>query len=728
MTFANEIWLYLTPAAMLFAAALLAHGLRKRSELLRRFAAPRLLDQLTEKAGLTRLLLKSALIALAFGAIAFALARPQYGVEWTERKARGLDLVFALDASKSMLARDLRPDRLTRAKLAVLDVVDRLESDRIGLVVFAGRAFLQTPPTLDYGAFRQSLNAVDPGVLTRGGSDLGSAIREAVNAFPAEGNVKVVILLTDGEDLAGNALAAAEEAAEAGVTVHALGLGTPEGEYLRVRGDDGGENYLRDADGKPVRSRLDESTLRQVASRTGGTYARLSPAAVERLAGEVLAALPRTERESELKEVRIERFQWALGFALACLLLESLIRRRGRSALAALAFAAAVVQTPTPLRARDPASDAVEPPGARALYNDALETIRGGNYEGALDDLKAAVERTEDRAIERDALYNMAHATYQIGQKAFENGDFKAAIEQWKEAEALFASAREIDPADPDAPADRKAVEARRKALEKFLENRKKQEQQQQQQPQQDGQQPQQDQSQQGDSQQGDSQQGDSQQNQSEASGGQQSQSSQQDQSGSGQSESQQSTSPENTSEEGESKSRPEPSGSGEQPSEGSQDTSQESEPPQGSEAGDPRDRTDSEDDGNTGSPGQDREEEQDSQQPAPQQSDPDDGQDPSDESAQTGGQREDPVGDSDPIASAGSSRPVPEVPENGESGEDAASDAAARGAGRTVIRGMTEQDARRLLDSLRGKEQLLPYVEPSESGDRGDRSRLRDW
>ena len=170
MNFANHIWLYLAPAIFLAAFALILRGLRKREHLLAKFAARRLLGQLTERAALGRSLLKAALLTLGLAAIAIALSRPQYGIEWSERKARGLDIVFVLDSSKSMLATDLRPNRLARAKLAVLDLVERLESDRVGLVAFAGQAFLQTPPTLDYAAFRESLEAVGPSSLSRGGS------------------------------------------------------------------------------------------------------------------------------------------------------------------------------------------------------------------------------------------------------------------------------------------------------------------------------------------------------------------------------------------------------------------------------------------------------------------------------------------------------------------------------------------------------------------------------
>ena len=160
MTFENPSGSIWHPLLALLAAGLLGYGLRQREQLLVALLPHRLLKQLTEQASHKRIGIKAALIALGLSAIAVALSRPQYGIEWSERKARGLDIVFVLDSSKSMLATDLRPTRLARAKLAILDLVERLESDRIGIVAYAGQAFLQTPPTLDYAAFRESLEAI----------------------------------------------------------------------------------------------------------------------------------------------------------------------------------------------------------------------------------------------------------------------------------------------------------------------------------------------------------------------------------------------------------------------------------------------------------------------------------------------------------------------------------------------------------------------------------------
>jgi Ca-activated chloride channel homolog len=493
MTFENQIWLYLTPAIVLILAGLSVFGLRRREALLSRFAAARLLEQLTEKASHQRTLFKLGLILLAFSMIGIALSRPQYGVEWTERKARGLDIVFVLDSSKSMLATDLRPTRLDRAKLAVKDLVQRLESDRIGLVVFAGNAFLQTPPTLDYSAFRESLESIGPTTMTRGGSNIGKALEEAAKAFPKDNNFKVVILLTDGEDLDGNAIESAKKAAEDGIKVYAIGIGTPEGKYLKIRNEQGIEEFVRDADGQPVRSQLDEATLQQIAQLTSGSYSRLSDQSLSTLYNSVIDTLPRKERESELQEQRIERFQWALGAAGILLVVDILIRRRGNISIhTALIILACLAFGPTEAKAQEalpvtetPAAEtqSITSTDAREIYNEAHRLLSEGNYPAARQHYQKAIESTHDLKLQRDALYNMAHAVNQTGETALQAQEMETAIEHWKEAEALFKSANEIDPSDSVALDDATQVEARRKALEEFLKQQEQEQNQDQQQP-----------------------------------------------------------------------------------------------------------------------------------------------------------------------------------------------------------------------------------------------------
>ncbi|WP_269525077.1 VWA domain-containing protein [Coraliomargarita parva] len=693
MTFASHIWLYLTPLVTLLVVALIAYGLRKRSSLLQQFAAARLLEQLTEKASLRRILIKATLLSLACTTIGLALARPQYGVEWTERKARGLDIVFVLDSSKSMLATDLRPTRLDRAKLAILDLIERLESDRIGLVIFAGQAFLQTPPTLDYAAFRENLEAVSPSSLTRGGSDLGGAIDEAAKAFPTESNVKVVVLLTDGEDLGGSAQQAAERAKAKGIQIHSIGFGTPEGDYLRIRNEQGIEEFVRDEEGQPVRSQLDETTLREIAETTGGLYSQLEPDTLQRLYNKVLNALPREERESEMQEVHIERFQWAIGAALILLVVEGLIRRRGQSTVVVLIAAACLY--PSQSRAE---ADKASP---EELYNQAYANLVEGHFETAAAELEGSINESGDLGLQRDALYNLGHAYYQQGQKAFEQQDFETALQKWKQAEDFYQSAVEMDPKDQPAKEDAKATQARRKALEDYLENQKQQQQQNQdEQEKEQSEQDQQDQQQSGDSQdqQGQDQQGQEQQGQEQQSGDSQDQQSQNQQGESGQ------------------QGQDQQGGNQQQPGESGQEQ-------QGQEQSDesPSDKQQQPDSGEQGEqapqPQPSEEGEKSEQQGEDRENNAQQGESMEQEAGEPGQQASGEEGTDE----ASGSMPVPEVDGENETSEAGPGTAM----GTEPVEGMSTEDARALLNSLQSKEQLLPFVESPGPRTGGH---IRDW
>lgn len=685
MTFENQLWLVLTPAIVLLAGALFALGLRRREALLSRFAAARLLDQLTEKASQTRSLLKAGLILLAFALIGIALARPTYGVDWIERKARGLDIVFVLDSSKSMLATDLRPTRLERAKLAIMDLVRRLESDRIGLVAFAGNAFLQTPPTLDYSAFRENLESISHDTITRGGSDLGLAIREAAKAFPQDNNFKVVILLTDGEDQAQAAIDTAREVAEDGINVYAIGIGTPEGVYLKTRNADGAEEFIRDAQGQPVRSQLDEATLQQIAQLTGGSYSRLSDQSLNHLYDAVIATLPREERESELQEARIERFQWALAAACVLLVLEIFIRRRRSASIHPAAWIAGLLLfAPAPAEAQEAPTPLAEQAAAaiehdvgtdpRVIYNDAYQRLEAGEYEQAKHLYARVIETSTDLNLERDALYNMAHATNQIGEAALQAQDFQAAIEHWKDAEALFQSAHQIDSSDAASTEDAAATAARREALQALLEEQAPQ----------DQQSSENDEQQNSDEPSEDSQQNDSQGQES----GEQDESEQSDQ----QDPEQQSSDSQTSSGEDDSE---------QQASESAQDESESSE------------QQDSHSDASDGSEGEDSSEASDAQSTADPAADM---QKQAEEQAASEGASAEEQPDADASQAAQQS--------DGNEG-----DAADQQTAPMAVEGMSVYEAQALLDSLRDAEQLLPFSEPSDATNRANRAGdIRDW
>ncbi len=681
MSFEEPVWLTLTPILLLLFGSMLVYGFRRRDALLSRFAATRLLDQLTEQASHSRTWIKAACVLLAVAAISIALARPQYGVEWSERKARGLDIVFVLDSSKSMLATDLRPTRLDRAKLAIIDLVERLESDRIGLIAFAGQAFLQTPPTLDYSAFRESLEAVDPNIMTSGGSDLGNALKEASEAFPSENNVKVAVLLTDGEDLGGNAIEAAKAAHKEGIQVFAIGIGTPEGEYLKIRNEQGIEELLRDANGQPVLSQLDEATLQQIAQLTGGSYSRLSSDSLDLLYNSVISTLPREERASEMQEIRIERFQWALSAAAIFLVLEILIRRRRSAAIhASLILLAALSLSPSDAQAQDVES---EPQDARSLYNAAYESLSAGEYEAATQLYETALSQTEDLSLQRNALYNMGHATYQQGRTTYSSGDPQAALEQIKKAEELFKSAQEID-GDASIQQDLEQVTKVREAIEKLLEQQQEQDPQDQESDQQedseqseDSEKSDQDQEKSEDSQ-------DSEQNQDDSQQGDQQEPQDQDSGEEGENSEQNQESDQN--QDGESSDQSSQDQQGEQGEPGDENGSQQDSPDEPTDG-----------DQSQGAPEEPTEEPgEDSPQPQP--------------------------GDESEEGQDGEQAEVPE-PSEGEAGEEG--QAAAGSMSGEPIEGMTEAEAAALLDTLRGKETLLPFIDQPRGGRQRD---IRDW
>jgi len=677
MTFENQIWLTLTPLIVLLFAGLFAFGLRRREALLSRFAAARLLDQLTEKASHQRTLLKAALILLAFALIGISLARPQYGVDWIERKARGLDIVFVLDSSKSMLATDLRPTRLDRAKLAIIDLVKRLESDRIGLVAFAGNAFLQTPPTLDYAAFRENLDAIGYSSISRGGSDIGRAIREAAKAFPKDNSFKVVVLLTDGEDQQQDAITAAREVADDGIKVYTIGIGTPEGDYLKISNAQGDDEFIRDSSGQPVRSQLDETTLQKIAQLTGGSYSRLSDQSLNTLYNSVLATLPREERQSELQEARIERYQWTLSIACILTVVEIFIRRRSNLSLSLLfLLSASSVCTPIRSEAQDlPVKEIQELPmpvaedtpeilaeapetDPRILYNQAHHQLTTGNYEQATQLFEQAIEHSTQRSLQRDALYNMAHASNQIGETALQAQDFEGAIERWKQAEALFRSANEIDTTDANSLEDAAATAARRTALEDLLKQQEQQE-----------------------------------------------QSSQEDEQE--QQESEDSSDSEEGEDNQESSDGEDSSGDDQKQSEDSQTADEDSEPEQGQSSDASDQQSESEGEGSE-SDGQSGEQESESTR------------NPAEDMEQ---QTEDAA---DRAGSENEALPAEDSPANQATEAEAGSDGEAA---EMTVQGMSISEAQDLLDSLRGEERLLPFSEPSEATHRSNsQSDIRDW
>lgn len=446
MTFQSPIWLYIGIFAL---AALVGLGLYSRGQkrkMLAKFASPRLIAELTRTVSRPKTAVKNALVFFAVAAVFAALARPQWGYRWEEAKSRGIDIIFAIDTSKSMLAEDVKPDRLERAKLSVLDLIDVLKGDRIGIVAFSGQAFLQCPLTLDYDAFRMSLEALDTDIIRRGGTNISAAINEAEAAFASTSNKKIVILISDGEELEDSAVKAAEKAAKSGTIIYTLGVGGAKGEYIPVRDATGAVSLLRDESGQLVQSRLNEEILTKIAKAAGGFYAPLTANGMDAIYNDGLKKIPSEELSSKMKQSAIERFQIPLGIAVLLLAVSSLVGTRkffaGKGGGIAAALVVALLVLPQSGFAQTPSEDTAdenlpqqksdipapkpetkkyelsEQPVAREVFNLALDASKAGDFADAKElFLNAAKLSPEDLKLHSKIYYNIGNIDYAEAKK-----------------------------------------------------------------------------------------------------------------------------------------------------------------------------------------------------------------------------------------------------------------------------------------------------------------------
>lgn len=317
------------------AAALLWVASLSKRKALERFGESELVRKLAASVSRRGLIAKRVLLLSSLTLLIVALARPQFGTRVETVRREGQDIVVALDVSRSMLAEDIAPNRLEKAKLAVSRLIDRLEGDRIGLVAFAGEAFVQSPLTVDYAAARLFLNAMEPDLVPIQGTNLGAALDVSLRAFDEqERQHRVLIVITDGEDHEGEIDEAVARANESGIRIYTVGIGSPEGVPIpdfdaqgRRRG------FKRDADGNVVTTRLEEATLRRIADETGGSYTRVTARGneLDDLA-EQIAGMEGREIEAQRLTQYEERYQIFLGLALALLVVELFVPDRRRPA------------------------------------------------------------------------------------------------------------------------------------------------------------------------------------------------------------------------------------------------------------------------------------------------------------------------------------------------------------------------------------------------------------
>ena len=422
MSFGAPMWFWALLTIPILAVLFLRSEQRAIVRL-REFVSPRLLPQLSATVNRARRAVRFGFLMLGLALAIIALARPQWGYIYEDVKRKGLDLLFAVDTSRSMLSNDVQPSRLARVKLAAQDLVNQLEGDRVGLIAFAGRAFLQAPLTIDYDAAVESINDLDTKTIPEGGTNISEAIDLAIRTFgkSAAGN-RALIIFTDGEELTGDAVKVAKSAADAGLKIFTIGVGTPQGSLIPIPTDNGETAFVKDSAGQVVKSKLDEKRLEEIAKTAGGFYRHLDegPRTMGQLYQQGLATMKAAEIDARLSRRPIERYEWPLGAAIIALATSVLIgerkKIRSRAALPRLTRGA----VPAALLVLVFASSMFASAPGLNLYRD-------GKYKDAYqkfqEDLQRHPDSSQKEKIEFDA-----------GTAAFKMGDYNKALQSFSDA------------------------------------------------------------------------------------------------------------------------------------------------------------------------------------------------------------------------------------------------------------------------------------------------------
>ena len=332
--FANPDYLYLLLLLPVMVILWILNELRKKRAL-KRLGESELVSRLLPELSVIRTGLKFFIFLIGVSSVIIILARPQFGSKLEEVKKQGIEVIIALDVSNSMLAQDIQPDRLTRAKQALTRLIDNLDNDKIGLIVFAGDAYTQIPVTTDYISAKMFLSAINPDMVPKQGTAIGAAINLGIRSFtPGEGKSKAIIIITDGENHEDDPVETASEAASAGIVIHTIGIGSPEGVPVPVtRG--GKRDYLKDKDGNTVITKLDEDILKKIAIAAEGNYVRATSSNIglDEIYNEI-KKMKTQELESTMYTEYNDQFQIFAVIALFLLLVDFIIMERKNRKLA----------------------------------------------------------------------------------------------------------------------------------------------------------------------------------------------------------------------------------------------------------------------------------------------------------------------------------------------------------------------------------------------------------
>lgn len=389
---------------------------------LKEFASERLLPQLAGTVNRFRRVLRFALLLLGFALAMASLAQPRWGYEFQDVQRKGLDLLFAVDTSRSMLSNDVQPNRLERVKLAMQDLLNELQGDRIGLIAFAGRAFVQAPLTIDYDAVTESISDLDTKTIPEGGTNISQAIALAIETFgkSATGN-RALVIFTDGEELTGEGAKKAKEATDAGIRIFTVGVGTPEGSLIPIPSEDSGTAFVKDPSGQVVKSKLDGKRLKEIAQATGGFYLHLEngPRTMKQLYSEGISQLTAAEFDARLSRRPIERYEWPLGAAILAVSMSILIGERKRALVRKRSSVPMKLAAATALLLMSFQYASATAPGLQ-LYQD-------GKYAEAYQSFQDDLKKHPDSPAQDKMQFDSGAAAYKLR-------DYNKAVEAFSQA------------------------------------------------------------------------------------------------------------------------------------------------------------------------------------------------------------------------------------------------------------------------------------------------------
>ena len=327
--FENTEYLYLLLLVpLLIVLYIILHRFKKKA--LRQYGDMEIISQLMPDVSFVRPAYKFVMVLLALTSIIIALARPQFGSRLQEVKRKGVELMICLDVSNSMLAQDIQPTRLDRAKQSISKLLDNLKNDKVGLIVFAGDAYIQLPLTTDYAAAKMFLSTVNTSIVPKQGTAIGSALELAAKAFTPESDInKAIIVITDGENHEDDAVEIAKQTNDKGIKIYTLGMGEPQGTPIPINPYSPAKDYRKDRQGNVIISKLDELTLQKVAIAGGGIYVRASNSKIGlKTLFDEINSIEKKEFEAKIYADYDDRFQYLAALALIFLFIDSFILER----------------------------------------------------------------------------------------------------------------------------------------------------------------------------------------------------------------------------------------------------------------------------------------------------------------------------------------------------------------------------------------------------------------